>query len=134
MSRGFFLVSKSWTNEVAALTQVILTLMEYINLKPRFHVREEIALSLASYLADLSSWRTTLFHFTLLYERLGSLRYAVSLSYAIDETKVTCVRGNYYVWVIREVVAKAISFFMVTSLRSGFHVVIMRGLRVSTLE
>ncbi|QGA69685.1 IS6 family transposase [Sulfolobus sp. E11-6] len=122
---------------IPVLTQVILILMEYnINLKPRFHVREEVALGLASYLAGLSSWRTTLPHSTLLYyyKRLGSVKYVVSLSlYAIDETKVVCVRGNYYyVWIVRDVVTKAIPFFIVTSLRSGFHVLIvlvnMRGI------
>ena len=93
------------------LTQVILILMEYINLEPRFHSREEVALSLAEYLAGLSSWRTRIPHSTLLYyyRRLSSVRYVVPLSgfYAVDETKVLVVGGNYYyVWIVRKSLEK----------------------------
>ena len=77
--------------KVPVLTQVILILMEYINLSPRFYSRETVASALASYVSGLSSWRAVLSHSTLLYyhRRLSYVRYAVSLSgvYVIDETK-----------------------------------------------
>ena len=56
------------------------------------------------------------------------MRYAVPLSgvYAIDETKVRLVRGRYYyVWIVRDVKTKGIPFFMVTSVRSGVHVLVV---------
>ncbi|QIW25275.1 IS6 family transposase [Sulfolobus sp. S-194] len=111
--------------------------MEYINLKPRFHSVENVALALACYLCGLSSWRTTIPHSTLLYyyRRLSYVRYAVPLSgkYAIDETKVKLIKGEYYyVWIVRDVKTKAIPFFMLTSVRSGIHILVvlvnMRGI------
>ncbi|MEM0301339.1 MAG: IS6 family transposase, partial [Saccharolobus sp.] len=68
--------------KVPVLTQVILVLMEYINLKPRFYTSEVIALALASYLSGLSSWRTSLPHSTLLYylRRLSCIKYVVPIS------------------------------------------------------
>ncbi|BCU69915.1 hypothetical protein KN1_12120 [Stygiolobus caldivivus] len=85
--------------------------MEYINLNPRFFSRETIAHALAEYLAGLSSWRTHLPHSTLLYyfRRLSYVKYVVPLSgkYAIDETEVRTVKGEYYyVWVVRDVNTK----------------------------
>ena len=72
---------------------------EYINVKPRFYTREQVARALAEYLCGLSSWRVSLPHSTLLYyfRRLGYVRY-VSLSgvYTVDETKVLSVKGEYY--------------------------------------
>jgi len=56
------------------------------------------------------------------------VRYAVPLSgvYAIDETKVRLVRGRYYyVWIVRDVKTKGIPFFMVTSVRSGVHILVV---------
>ncbi|MBB5254300.1 hypothetical protein HNQ62_002074 [Sulfurisphaera ohwakuensis] len=108
--------------KVPVLTQVILVLMGYINLKPRFYSSEVVALALASYLSGLSSWRTLLPHSTLLYylRRLGYIKYVVPISgfYAVDETMV--VKGEYYyVWIVRDVRTGAIPFFMVTSSRSG---------------
>ncbi|BDC00124.1 hypothetical protein SACC_31400 [Saccharolobus caldissimus] len=50
--------------KVPVLTQIILILMEYINFKPRFYARSEVALALAMYLAGLSSWRAILPHST----------------------------------------------------------------------
>jgi len=52
--------------------------------------------------------------------------------YAVDETKVLVIGGNYYyVCIVRDIVTGAIPFFMVTSLRSGLHVLVvlvnMRG-------
>ena len=77
--------------KVLVLTQVILILMEYINLSPRFYSRETVASALANYVSGLSSWRAVLPHSTLLYyhRRLSYVRYAVPLSgvYVIDETK-----------------------------------------------
>ena len=112
------------------LTQVILILMEYINLKPRFYSSEVVALALASYLSGLSSWRTCLSHSTLLYylRRLSCVRYVVPISgfYAVDETKIMVIRGQYYyVWIVRDVKTGAIPFFMVTSSRSGLHVLVV---------
>ncbi|ADB88607.1 conserved hypothetical protein [Saccharolobus islandicus L.D.8.5] len=78
-------------------TQVILILMEYINLSPKFYSREIIAFPFASYLACLSSWRTGLPHSTLLYYfRWLDLRYVIPLSgnYAVDETKVLLAKGR----------------------------------------
>jgi len=67
-------------------------LFEYINVKPRFYTREQVAQALAQYLRGLSSWRVSLPHSTLLYyfRRLSYVRYVVSLSgvYAIDETNI----------------------------------------------
>ena len=84
--------------KVPVLTQIILLLFEYINVKPRFYTRERVAQALAEYLCGLSSWRVSLPHSTLLYfRRLGYVRYVVSLSYAVDETKVLSVKGEYYV-------------------------------------
>ena len=85
---------------------------------------------MAEYLAGLSSWRTHLPHSTLLYyfRRLSYVKYVVPLSgeYAVDETEVRTVKGeHYYVWVVRDVNTKAIPFFMVTSLRSGVHVLVV---------
>ncbi|BDB99598.1 IS6 family transposase ISSto2 [Saccharolobus caldissimus] len=116
--------------KVPVLTQIILILMEYINFKPRFYARSEVALALAMYLAGLSSWRAILPHSTLLYDyrKFSNVKYVVPLSgkYAVDETKVLTVRGEYYyVWVVRDVVTRGIPFFMVTSLRSGLHVLII---------
>ncbi len=56
------------------------------------------------------------------------MRYAVPLSgvYAIDETKVRLINGQYYyVWIVRDVKTKGIPFFMVTSVRSGVHVLVV---------
>jgi hypothetical protein len=44
------------------LTQIILLLFEYINVKPRFYTREQVAQALAEYLCGLSSWRVNLPH------------------------------------------------------------------------
>ena len=78
--------------KVPVLTQIILILMEYINLTPRFYSRDTLAYALANYVSGLSSWRAVLPHSTLLYyhRRLSYVKYAVPLSgvYAIDETKV----------------------------------------------
>ena len=116
--------------KVPVLTQVILILMEYINLSPRFYSRETVAYALANYVSGLSSWRAVLPHSTLLYyhRRLSYVRYAVPLSgvYAIDETKVRLINGQYYyVWIVRDVKTKGIPFFMVTSVRSGVHVLVV---------
>ncbi|WP_218267523.1 IS6 family transposase [Saccharolobus shibatae] len=104
--------------------------MEYINLKPRFYSSEVIASALASYLSGLSSWRTSLPHSTLLYylRRLSCIKYVVPISgfYAVDETKIMVIKGQYYyVWIVRYVKTGAIPFFMVTSSRSGVHVLIV---------
>ncbi|MEJ2772175.1 IS6 family transposase [Stygiolobus sp. CP859M] len=104
--------------------------MEYINLSPRFYSRETVASALANYVSGLSSWRVVLPHSTLLYyhRRLSYVRYAVPLSgvYAIDETKVRLINGQYYyVWIVRDVKTKGIPFFMVTSVRSGVHVLVV---------
>ena len=43
------------------------------------------------------------------------MRYAVPLSgvYAIDETKVRLINGQYYyVWIIRDVKTKGVPFFL----------------------
>ncbi|BDB99811.1 hypothetical protein SACC_28280 [Saccharolobus caldissimus] len=116
--------------KVPVLTQVMLILMEYINLKPRFHSNQSVAFALACYLAGLSSWRSFLPHSTLLYYygRLSYVRYAVPLSgvYAVDETRVRLVRGEYYyLWVVRDVNIKGIPFFMLSSVRSGVHVLVV---------
>jgi hypothetical protein len=116
--------------KVPVLTQIILILMEYINLTPRFYSRETVASALVNYVSGLSSWRAVLPHSTLLYyhRRLSYVRYTVSLSivYAIDETKVRLVRGRYYyVLIVRDVKTKGIPFFMVTSVRSGLHVLVV---------
>ena len=131
MSTGFYLgehMESRW--KVTVLTQIILILMEYINLSPRFYSKETVASALANYVSGLSSWRTVLPHSTLLYyhRRLSYVRYAVPLSgvYAIDETKVRLVNGQYYyVWIVRDVKTKGIPFFMVTSVRSGVHVLVV---------
>ncbi|WP_016730715.1 IS6 family transposase [Saccharolobus islandicus] len=116
--------------KVPVLTQVILILMEYINLSPRFYSRETVASALANYVSGLSSWRAVLPHSTLLYyhRRLSYVKYAVPLSgiHAIDETKVRLTNGQYYyVWIVRDVKTKAIPFFMITSVRSGVHVLVV---------
>lgn len=100
--------------KVPVLTQIILILMEYINLSPRFYSRETVAYALANYVSGLSSWRAVLPHSTLLYyyRRLSYVKYAVSLSGAIDETKVRLINGQYYyVWIVRDVKTKGIPFF-----------------------
>jgi hypothetical protein len=59
---------------------------------------------------------------------LSYVKYAVPLSgvYAIDETKVRLINGQYYyVWIVRDVKTKGIPFFMVTSVRSGVHVLVV---------
>jgi len=69
----------------------------------------------------------TPFH-SALHRGLSYVKYAVPLSivYAIDETKVRLVRGRYYyVWIVRDVKTKGIPFFMVTSVRSGVHVLVV---------
>ncbi|PVU69518.1 IS6 family transposase [Sulfolobus sp. SCGC AB-777_L09] len=123
--------------KVPVLTQIILLLFEYINVKPRFYTREQVAQALAEYLCGLSSWRVSLPHSTLLYyfRRLSYVRYVVSLSgvYAVDETKVLSVKGEYYyLWIVRDVKTRAVSFFMVRSAGSGVHVLVilaaMRGM------
>ncbi|BDC17390.1 hypothetical protein HS5_02800 [Acidianus sp. HS-5] len=89
--------------------------MEYINLKPRFYTSEVIASALVSYLSGLSSWRTSLPHSTL-----SCVKYVVPISgfYAVEETKIIVVDGQYYyVWIVRDV--KTVPFFMMTSLRSA---------------
>lgn len=116
--------------KVPVLTQIILILIEYINLSPRFYSRDTLASALADYVSGLSSWRAVLPHSTLLYyhRRLSYVRYAVSLSgvYAIDETKVRLINGQYYyVWIVRDVKTKGIPFFIVTSVRSGVHVLVV---------
>jgi len=67
------------------------TLMEYINLSPRFYSRDTLAYALANHVSGLSSWRVSVITLSLLYyhRRLSYVRYAVSLSgvYVIDETK-----------------------------------------------
>ncbi|ACP44677.1 conserved hypothetical protein [Sulfolobus islandicus Y.G.57.14] len=65
--------------KVPVLTQVMLILMEYINLSPRFYSRETVASALVNYVSGLSSWRAVLSHSTLLYyhRRLSYVRYAV---------------------------------------------------------
>ena len=40
--------------KVPVLTQIILILMEYINLSPRFYSRETVASALANYVSGLS--------------------------------------------------------------------------------
>ncbi|TRM98055.1 hypothetical protein DJ530_11600, partial [Sulfolobus sp. E1] len=87
-----------------ALTQIISTLLKYINVKPRFHSLDEIVLSLTSYLLGLSSWRTSLPHTTLLYyfHKLANVNYELKLDVEygdcllVDETKVLRVNGEYY--------------------------------------
>jgi hypothetical protein len=116
--------------KVPVLTQIVLILFEYINVKPRFYTREQVAQALAEYLCSLSSWRAVLPHSTLLYyhRRLSYVKYAVPLSgvYAIDETKVRLIYGQYYyVWIVRDVKTKGIPFFMVTSVRSGVNVLVV---------
>ena len=66
---------------------------------------------------------------------MGYVRYVVSLSgvYAVDETKVLSVKGEYYyLWIVRDVKTRAVPFFMVRSARSGVHVLVilaaMRGM------
>jgi hypothetical protein len=54
------------------------------------------------------------------------VRYAVPLSivYAIDETKVRLINGQYYyVWIVRDVKTKGT--FLLTSVRSGVHVLVV---------
>ena len=101
--------------------------IEYINFKPRFHTRGQIAQALAAHLCGLSSWRVDLPHSTLLYyfRKLSRVRYVVPLSgtYAVDETKVLEVKGGYYyLWIVRDVNTRALPFFVVKSARSGVHV------------
>ncbi|TRM78688.1 IS6 family transposase [Sulfolobus sp. A20-N-F8] len=123
-----------------ALTQIISTLLKYINVKPRFHSLDEIVLSLTSYLLGLSSWRTSLPHTTLLYyfHKLANVNYEVKVDVKrgdyllVDETKVLRVNGEYYyLWVVRHCESGLVVFFMLTSLRSGFHVyVILNGIKL----
>ena len=50
----------------------------------------------------------------------------LSIVYAIDETKVRLINGQYYyVWIVRDIKTKGIPFFMVTSVRSGVHVLVV---------
>ncbi|ADB86330.1 conserved hypothetical protein [Saccharolobus islandicus L.D.8.5] len=116
--------------KVPVLIQLLLILMEYINLKPRFYSKDTLAYALADYISGLSSWRAVLPHSTLLYyhRRLSYVKYAVPLSgvYAIDETKVRLVKDKYYyVWIVRDVKTKAILFFMLTGVRSGVHILVV---------
>jgi hypothetical protein len=45
--------------------------------------------------------------------------------YAVDETKVLSVKGEYYLWIVRDVKTRAVPFFMVRSARSAVHVLVI---------
>jgi hypothetical protein len=100
--------------------------MEYINLTPRFYSRDTLAYALANQFPGYplgGQFYPIPLCFTIIG---GYVKCAVPLSgvYAIDETKVRLVR-YYYVWIVRDVKTKGIPFFMVTSVRSGVHVLVV---------
>ncbi|AHC52651.1 hypothetical protein SUSAZ_10290 [Sulfolobus acidocaldarius SUSAZ] len=89
-----------------------------------------IALALTSYF-----WRTLLPHATLLYHLhklalIMSLRLTLGMIFLL--IKVLRVNGGYYyLWVVRHYESGLVLFFMLTSLRSGFHVyVILNGINL----
>ena len=87
----YYLEVSTWKQMEGSRAHPNYTLMEYINLTPRFYSRDTLAYALANYVSGLSSWRAVLPHSTLLYyyRRLSYVKYAVPLSgvYVIDETK-----------------------------------------------